>query len=134
MITIPDSDWESIVSLIRGSIPYFKESKVIPSCHIAPIEPGHPGGCHIRTLWEACPQSAQFSFPFVEAQALLYLFHRKPGTMPEKDFYLLIILCVVTGFLLIQIAMTWIGRSRKSRRLEREIAEHLRKRAARHNN
>jgi len=54
--------------------------------------------------------------------------------MPEKDFYLLIILSVVTGFLLIQIVMTGIGRRRKSRRLEREIAEYLRKRAARQNN
>jgi hypothetical protein len=54
--------------------------------------------------------------------------------MPEKDFYLLIILAIVTGFLLIQIVMTRIGRSRKSRRLDREIAEYLRKRAARQNN
>jgi hypothetical protein len=50
--------------------------------------------------------------------------------MPEKDFYLLIILSVVTGFLFIQIVMTRIGRRRKSRRLEREVAEYLRKRAA----
>jgi len=50
--------------------------------------------------------------------------------MPEKDFYLLIILSVLTGFLLIQIVMTRIGRRRKSRRLEREIAAYLRKRAA----
>ena len=54
--------------------------------------------------------------------------------MPEKDFYLLIILSVVTGFLLIQIVMTRIGRHRKGRRLEREIAEYLRKRAAGQNN
>jgi hypothetical protein len=54
--------------------------------------------------------------------------------MPEKDFYLLMILSVVTGFLLIQIVMTRIGRRRKSRRLEREIAEYLRKRAAGQNN
>jgi hypothetical protein len=54
--------------------------------------------------------------------------------MPEKDFYLLIILSVVTGFLLIQIVMTRIGRRRKSRRLEREIAEYLRKKAAQQNN
>jgi len=54
--------------------------------------------------------------------------------MPEKDFYLIIILSVVTGFLLIQIVMTRIGRRRKSRRLEREIAEYLRKSAARQNN
>ena len=50
--------------------------------------------------------------------------------MPEKVSYLLIILSAVTGFLLIQIVMTRIGRRRKSRRLEREIAEYLRKRAA----
>jgi hypothetical protein len=53
--------------------------------------------------------------------------------MHEKDFYLLTILSVVTGFLLIQIVMTRIGRRRKSRRLEREIAEYLRKRAVRQN-
>ena len=50
--------------------------------------------------------------------------------MPEKDFYLLIILSVVTGFLLIRIVMARIGRRRKNRRLEREIAEYLRKKAA----
>ncbi len=50
--------------------------------------------------------------------------------MPEKDFYLLIILSVVTGFLLVQIVMARIGRRRKSRRLEREIAQYLRKKAA----
>jgi len=50
--------------------------------------------------------------------------------MPKKDFYLLIILSVVTGFLLIQIVMARIRRRQKSRRLEREIAEYLRKRAA----
>jgi hypothetical protein len=50
--------------------------------------------------------------------------------MPEKDFYLLIILSVVTVFLLIRIVMTRIGRHRQSRRLEREIAEYLRKKAA----
>jgi hypothetical protein len=53
--------------------------------------------------------------------------------MPEKDFYLLIILAVVTGFLLIQIVMTRIGRRRKSHRLGREIAKHFRERAARQN-
>jgi hypothetical protein len=45
--------------------------------------------------------------------------------MPEKDFYLLIILSIAIGFLLIRIVMARIGRHRKSRRLEREIAEHL---------
>jgi hypothetical protein len=54
--------------------------------------------------------------------------------MPEKDFYLLIAFSVVIGFLLIQIVMTRIGRRRKSRRLEREIVEYLRKRAAGQNN
>jgi hypothetical protein len=50
--------------------------------------------------------------------------------MPAKDFYLIIILSVVTGFFLIQIVRARIGRRRKSRLLEREIAEYLRKRAA----
>ncbi len=54
--------------------------------------------------------------------------------MPGKDFYLLIILSVVTGFLLIQMVMTRIGGHRKGRRLEREIAEYLRKRATGQNN
>jgi hypothetical protein len=50
--------------------------------------------------------------------------------MPEKDFYLLIIFSVVTALLLIKIVATRIGRRRKGHRFEREIAEHLRKRAA----
>jgi uncharacterized integral membrane protein len=54
--------------------------------------------------------------------------------MPEKDFYLLIILSVITGFLLIRIVMARIGRHRQSRRLEREIAQYLRKKAAAQNN
>jgi len=54
--------------------------------------------------------------------------------MAEKVFYLLIIFSVVIGFLLIQIVMTRIGRRRKSRRLEREIAKYLRKKAAGQNN
>jgi hypothetical protein len=54
--------------------------------------------------------------------------------MPEKDFYLLIILSVVTGFLLIQIVRARIGRRRKSRRVEQGIAEYLREKAARKNN
>ena len=45
--------------------------------------------------------------------------------MPEKDFYLLIILSVITGFLLIQIIMARIRRRRKSRRIERGIAEYF---------
>ena len=63
----------------------------------------------------------------VVVPALLYLFHRKAGTMPEKDFYLLIILSVITAFLVIRIVMARIGRRRQSHRLEREIAEYLRK-------
>jgi hypothetical protein len=54
--------------------------------------------------------------------------------MPEKYFYLLIIFSVVIGFLLIRIVMARIGRHRQSRRLEREIYEYLRKRAAGQNN
>jgi hypothetical protein len=54
--------------------------------------------------------------------------------MPEKYFYLLIILSVITAFLLIQIVTARIGRRRKSRRLEREITAYLRKRAAGQNN
>jgi hypothetical protein len=54
--------------------------------------------------------------------------------MPEKDFYLLVILSFITSFLLIQLVMTRIGRRRKDRRLEREILEYLRKRAAGQNN
>lgn len=50
--------------------------------------------------------------------------------MAEKDFYLLIILSVITGFLLIRIVMARIGRHRQSRRLEREIAAYVRKKAA----
>jgi hypothetical protein len=50
--------------------------------------------------------------------------------MPEKDFYLLIFLSVVTGCLLIQIITGRIARRRKNRRMEREIAEYLRKKAA----
>jgi hypothetical protein len=43
--------------------------------------------------------------------------------MPEKDFYLLIILSVITGFVLFQIVMARIGRRRNRRRIERGIAE-----------
>jgi hypothetical protein len=49
--------------------------------------------------------------------------------MPEKDFYLLIILAVIAVLLLIQIVAARIGRRRKGRRFEREIAEHLRKKS-----
>jgi hypothetical protein len=60
------------------------------------------------------------------ALALLCLF--RPNTtrpMPEKDFYLLIILSVVTGVLLIQIVIARIRQRRKSRRIERGLAEYL---------
>jgi hypothetical protein len=50
--------------------------------------------------------------------------------MPEKDFYLLIILAVIAVLLLMQIVAARIGRRRKGRRFEHEIAEHLRKKAA----
>jgi len=49
--------------------------------------------------------------------------------MPEKDFYLLIILSVITGFLLIQIIVARIRRRRQSRRIERGTAEYLALRA-----
>jgi len=45
--------------------------------------------------------------------------------MPEKDFYLLIILSVITGFLLIQTIVARIRRRRQSRRIERGTAEYL---------
>jgi hypothetical protein len=54
--------------------------------------------------------------------------------MPEKDFYLPIALSIIAGLWLIQIITGRIGRHRKSRRLERGIAEYLRKRVAQQNN
>ena len=54
--------------------------------------------------------------------------------MPEKDFYLLIGLSIIAGLWLIHIVAERIGRRRKIRRLEREIAEYVRKRAVRQNN
>jgi hypothetical protein len=45
--------------------------------------------------------------------------------MPEKGFYLLIILSVITGFVLFQIVMARIGRRRNRRRIERGIAEYF---------
>ena len=56
--------------------------------------------------------------------------YRNAGTMPDNDFYFIIILSVVIGLLLIKIVAARIGRLRKGRRFEREIAQHLRKRAA----
>jgi len=54
--------------------------------------------------------------------------------MPDNDFYLLIILSVVTGLLLIKIVMARIGRHQKSRRLEREIGKYFSQEAAAKNN
>jgi hypothetical protein len=54
--------------------------------------------------------------------------------MPEKYFYLLVTLSIVAGFLLVRVITERIGRRRQNRRLEREIAEYLRKRAAGQNN
>jgi uncharacterized membrane protein affecting hemolysin expression len=45
--------------------------------------------------------------------------------MPEKDFYLIIILSIVIGLLLIRTLRARVARRRKSRRLEREIAEYF---------
>jgi hypothetical protein len=50
--------------------------------------------------------------------------------MPEKDFYLIITLSIVIGFLLIRTLRARVARRRKGRRLEREIAEYLTLRAA----
>ena len=47
--------------------------------------------------------------------------------MPEKDFYLIIILSVVIGLLLIRTLMTRVERCRKSRRIQQGLAEYLRK-------
>ena len=68
--------------------------------------------------------------PFRNGLGIALSFYRNAGTMPEKDFYLLIILSVFTGLLLIKIVTARMGQHRKSRRLEREIAEYLRKREA----
>lgn len=54
--------------------------------------------------------------------------------MPEKDFYLIIILSVVVGLLLIRTVMARVARSRKSRRIEWGIAEYLRKQSQDKNN
>jgi len=69
--------------------------------------------------------TAQFFSPFRSGTGILYLFHRKAGTVPEKDSYLLIILSVITGFLLIQIVVARIGRRRNHRRIQLGIAEYL---------
>ena len=68
--------------------------------------------------------------PFRNGLGIALSLYRNAGTMPEKDFYLLIILSVFTGLLLIKIVAARIGRLRKGRRFEREIAQHLRKKVA----
>ncbi len=50
--------------------------------------------------------------------------------MPEKLLYLLLTLAVVAGFLLVESIKARIRRRRDDRRLERSIAEYLRKKAA----
>ena len=47
--------------------------------------------------------------------------------MLEKLLYLIVILSVVIGLLLIRTLVTRVGRCRKSRRIEQELAEYLRK-------
>ena len=47
--------------------------------------------------------------------------------MPEKDFYLIIVLSVVIGVLFIRALMARVARCRKRRRVEQELAEYLRK-------
>jgi hypothetical protein len=72
--------------------------------------------------------------PFRSGPGIALSSYRKAGTMPEKDFYLLIALSIIAGLWLIQIVAERIGQRRKIRRLEREIAEYVRKRAVRQNN
>jgi hypothetical protein len=95
-----------------------------------PLELGHPGRFHFRDFAGSQPQSTHFTSLFSSGSGIALSLHQKAGKMPEKDFYLLIILSAITGFLLIRIVMARIGRHRQSRRLEREIAEYVRKRAA----
>ncbi len=47
--------------------------------------------------------------------------------MPEEILYLLIAFCVVAGFWLIWVVVPKIDRRRNSRRIQRGIAEYLRK-------
>jgi hypothetical protein len=49
--------------------------------------------------------------------------------MPQQIFYLLVILSIVAGFLLVRVAMARIGQRRKSRGIERGIAEYLSQKA-----
>lgn len=47
--------------------------------------------------------------------------------MPEKDFYLIILLSVVMGLFAIRTLMARVTRHRKRRRIEQELAECLSK-------
>ena len=69
----------------------------------------------------------QFLARFVSGLGFALSSYRKVGTMPEKDFYLIIILSVVIGLLLIRTLMTRVERRRKSRRIQQGLAEYLRK-------
>jgi len=51
--------------------------------------------------------------------------------MPEKDFYLIIILSVVIGLLLIRTIMAILARRPDSRRVEQGIVEYLRRKERR---
>ena len=48
----------------------------------------------------------------------------------QHIFYLLIPLSIVTGFLLVRIVTERLGRRRKTRLIEREIADYLSQKAA----
>jgi hypothetical protein len=50
--------------------------------------------------------------------------------MPPQNFYLLVTLSVVAGFLLVRVVAERIGRRRKSRLIERGMAEYLSQKAA----
>ena len=68
--------------------------------------------------------------PFRSGPGIALSSYWNAGTMPEKDFYLLIAaLSIVAGLWLIQIITERIGRRRDRSRLERAIAEYLRSKA-----
>jgi hypothetical protein len=50
--------------------------------------------------------------------------------MPQQIFYLLITLSIVAGFLLVRVVTDRIGRRRKSRLIERGVAEYLSQKVA----
>jgi hypothetical protein len=50
--------------------------------------------------------------------------------MPQPIFYLLITLSIVAGFLLVRVVTERIARRRKSRLIERGMAEYLSQKAA----